>query len=80
VHNRRAIVARVLEGSGEALDVDPVDVEQPTVVVPPPGGDLAQIQRVGGPGEPAVAGQEPDQRRLLHVGQDRLVPLDGWSM
>jgi len=61
---------------GEAFDVDPADVEQATVVLPTPGGELAKIQRVGVAGEPAVASQEPEQRRLFDLAEHRLVPLD----
>ena len=57
------------------------------VVLPAPGGELTQIQGVGVTGEPAVAGQEPEQRHLLDVGQHRLVPRDssggnghGWTL
>ena len=68
--------ADVLEVTGEAFDVDTVDVEQSAVVVPAPGGELAQIERVRVAGEPATTGQEPEQRRLLDFAEHRLVPLD----
>jgi hypothetical protein len=74
--DRRAGTAGVLEVPGEALDVDAVDVEQATVVLPAPSGELAQIQRVGVTGEPAVAGQEPKDGRPLHLGEHGLVPLE----
>ena len=75
--DRGAGAAGVLEVAGEALDVDTMDVEQAAVVLPAPGGELAQIERVRVAGEPAVAGQEPEQRRLLDLGENLLVPLDG---
>jgi hypothetical protein len=68
--------AGVLEIAGEAFDVDTVDVKQAAVVLPAPGGELAQIQRVSVASEPAVASQEPEQRRLLDLAEHRLVPLD----
>ena len=71
-----ACLAAVLEVAGEALDVDPADVEQAPVVLPAPGGELAQVEGVRLAGEAAVAGQEAEQRGLLELGQDRLVPLD----
>jgi hypothetical protein len=74
--DRGADPAGVFEVAGEALDVDPVDVEQPAVVLPAPGGELAQIQREGVAGDASVAGQEPEQRGLLQFSQRRLVPLD----
>ena len=66
-------LAAVLEVAGEALDVDAADIEQPVVVLPAPGGELAQIEGVGVAGEAAVAGQEPEQsssarRRTAPVG------------
>ena len=45
-------------------------------MLPAPGGELAQIERVGVTCEPAIAGQEPEQRGLLDLAQYRLVPLD----
>ncbi len=45
-------------------------------MLPAPGGELAQIQRVGVTCESAIAGQEPEQRGLLDLAQYRLVPLD----
>ena len=42
--DRGAGLAAVFEVAGEALDVDAADVEQALVVLPAPGGELAQIQ------------------------------------
>ena len=39
-------LAAVFEVTGEAFDVDSADVEQALVVLPAPGGELAQIERV----------------------------------
>ena len=44
---RRPRPAAVLELAGEALDVDAANLEQAMLTVPAPGGELAQIQRVG---------------------------------
>jgi hypothetical protein len=74
--DRRPGLATVFEVAGEALDIDAVDVEQLMLVLPAPGGELAQIQGVGVTGEAAVGGQEPEQRHPLDVGQHRLVPRD----
>ena len=74
--DRGAGLAAVFEVAGEALDVDAADVEQAVVVLPAPGGELAQVQGVGVAGEAAVGGQEPEQRHPLDVGQHRLVPRD----
>ena len=67
----------IFEVAGEALDVDPMDVEQTPVVLPAPRRELAQIEGVGLPGEASVPGEEAEQRRLLDLGQERLVALEG---
>ena len=69
-------LAAIFEIAGVALDVDAADVEEAMVVLRAPGGELAQVQGVGVAGEAAVAGQEPEQRHPLDVGQHRLVPRD----
>ena len=75
--DRGAGLAAVLEITGEALDVDSMDVEQALVVLPTPGGELAQIECVRLASEASVAGQEAEQRGLLDVGQNRrLIALD----
>ena len=48
-----------LEVAGEQLDVGAADREQPQLPLAAPGGELAQVQRVGLPGQAAVPGQEP---------------------
>jgi len=55
----------IFEVAGEALDVDPSDVEQVMVVLQAPGGELAQVQGVGVAGEAPVAGEETEQCHLL---------------
>jgi hypothetical protein len=45
--------------SGELFDVSPADKEQVEVMVVAPNDELAQVELVRGPGETAVAGQEP---------------------
>lgn len=64
-------LAAIFEVTGEALDVDAADVEQPLVVLPAPGGERAQIERVRVTGESSVA----EQDGLLDLREDRLVPL-----
>jgi hypothetical protein len=54
-----ACASAVFEIAGKALDVDAAHVEQLSIVLPAPRGELAQIQRVGLAGEAAVAGQDP---------------------
>jgi hypothetical protein len=39
---------------------------------PAPGGELAQVQRVGLAGQAAVPGQEPGEREPLAAGEDGL--------
>jgi hypothetical protein len=80
VHDLRATVpssAGVFEVAGEALNVDPADVEQMATALQAPGGELAQIERVGVTGVPAIDGQEPGQRGQLSLRQGRLIPHDG---
>jgi hypothetical protein len=69
-------LAAVFEIAGEAFDVDAAHVAQVMEVLPAPGGELTQVQGVGVAGVAAVAGQEPEQRHSLDVGQHRSVPLD----
>ncbi len=59
----RVMVARAppgrLEVAGGRLDVGAADGEQPQLPLAAPGGELAQVQRVGLPGQAGVPGQEP---------------------
>jgi hypothetical protein len=75
VHSRRVTVARAAPGfqvPGEALDVGPADREQRQGTGAAPGGELAQIQRVGLAGQPAVAGQEPGEGEPFGIGESWL--------
>jgi hypothetical protein len=45
--------------TGEELDVSPAGAEQAQLVLLAPAGELAQVQLVSLPGQPAVPGQEP---------------------
>jgi hypothetical protein len=56
--HRRPRLAAVLELAGEAFDVDAADLEQAVLTLPAPGGELAQIQRVGVAGVAAINGEE----------------------
>jgi hypothetical protein len=51
--------AQGLEVAGEALDVGATGTEHRHLVFGAPGHVLAQIQRVGVAGQPAVTSQEP---------------------
>ena len=55
--------------AGEAFDVGPADGEQVQGAGAAPGGELAQVQRVGVAGQAAVPGQEPGQGKTLGVGE-----------
>jgi hypothetical protein len=44
---------------GEALDVGAADSEQRQRMIPAPGGELAQVQRVRFAGQPPVPGRKP---------------------
>jgi hypothetical protein len=70
-------LAGVLQVAGEALDVDPADIEQAAAALQTPGGELAQIQRVGVAGVATIGGQEPGQRGQLGLRQRGFVPHDG---
>jgi hypothetical protein len=72
-------LAAIFEVTSEALDVDATDIEELVVVLPAPGGELAQIQLVRVAGEASVAGQEAEQRHPLDVGQHQLVARDSGS-
>ena len=39
-------LAAIFAVASEALDVDAANVEQPTVELPAPGGEVAHVQRV----------------------------------
>ena len=58
--------------SGEALDVGAADGEQVQGAGAAPGGELAQVERVGLAGQAAVPGQEPGEREPLGVSEHRL--------
>jgi hypothetical protein len=64
--------------AAEGLDVDAADVDEVLLVLPAPGGELAQVQRVGLAGEAAVASQEPEKCRLLELTERRLVHAVRW--
>src|SRR5262245_27986049 len=74
--NGGAGLAAILEVAGDAFDVDMTNVEQPLLVLPAPGGEPAQIQRVGLASEATVPGQETAQRSLLNLAEHRPVRLD----
>jgi hypothetical protein len=77
--HRRPGLAAVFELAGEAFDVDAANLEQAVLTPPTPGGELAQIQRIGVAGVAEVAGEEPEQRRLLDFAHHRLIPLNRGS-
>ena len=58
--------------TGEALDVGAADGEQGQGAGAAPGGELAQVQRVGLAGQAAVSGQEPGEGEPFGVGEGRL--------
>jgi hypothetical protein len=69
-------LATVFEFAGEALDIDAAHFEQAVLTLPAPRRELAQIQGVGVAGVAAVAGEEPEQCRLLDFAHHRLIPLN----
>jgi hypothetical protein len=69
-------LAAIFEVAGEAFDVDTTNVEQPLLVLPAPGGELAQIQHVVLAGEATVSGQKNEQRDVLNLAEHRLKHLD----
>jgi hypothetical protein len=62
--------ASLLGRSGVELDVGTADRQEPETLPLAPGDELAQVERVGLPGEPAVAGEVPCQRKALGVSED----------
>jgi hypothetical protein len=70
--DRGAGPAPLLQVPGEALDVGAADGEQRQGPGAAPGGELAQVQRVGLAGQAAVPGQEPGEGNSLGVGEDGL--------
>jgi hypothetical protein len=60
------------EFSGEAFDVGAADSEQGQGSGPAPGGELAQVQRVGLSGQAAVSGQVPGEGEAFGIGEDGL--------
>ena len=71
VHSLRVTVARAsgLEFSGEAFDVGAADREQWRGADPAPGGELAQVQRVGLSCQSAASGQESGEGEPFGVGE-----------
>jgi hypothetical protein len=61
-----------LEFSGEAFDVGAADCEQRQGAGPAPGGELAQVQRVGLSCQSAVSGQESGEGEPFGVGEGGL--------
>jgi len=76
VDSRRVTVARArpLASSSRAKPSMSarLDGEQGQGADAAPGGELAQVQRVGLPGQPAVPGQEPRKRKSFGVGEGGL--------
>ena len=72
MHSRRATVARARPASFEvspvALDVSPAGLEQPESVLLAPAHELAQVEGIGLPGKPAVAGEKAGQRQAFGLG------------
>src|ERR1700730_3329838 len=58
-----------LEVAGEALDLEPADLEQVEAVLVAPGHELAEIELVRVAGQTGVAGREPGQRQSPWVGE-----------
>jgi len=81
--NRRTGPASGLQVPGEALDVSAAHLERAQVMLTAPAGELAEVQRVGLAGQPAVTGQEPGERRRsgpVNVGSAGTRTVDGVSM
>jgi hypothetical protein len=76
VHSRRVTVARALapgfEFPGEGLDVGAADGEQGQGAGAAPSSELAQVQRVGLPGQALVSGQEPGVGQPFRSSEDGL--------
>ena len=70
--NRRTGPASGLQVPGEALDVSAAHLERAQVMLTAPAGELAEVQRVGLAGQPAVTGQEPGERQTFRAGECRL--------
>jgi len=70
--NRRAGPAPDFEVPGEAFDVGTADGEQGQGAGTAPGGELAQVQRVGLAGQAAVPGQESGEGKPFRIGEDGL--------
>src|SRR6266700_1956483 len=68
----RAGAAPGLEFSGEAFDVGAADREQRQGAGAAPGGELAQVHRVGLSCQSAVSGQEPGEGEPFWVGEGGL--------
>jgi len=60
------------EFSGEGLDVGAADGEQGQGVGAAPSSELAQVQRVGLPGQALVSGQEPGEGQPFRSGEEGL--------
>ena len=58
--------------AGEALDVSAADGEHVKGAGAAPASELAQVQRVGLPGQAAVPGQEPGEREPFGVSEGGL--------
>ena len=61
--------AAFFQGPGVQLDVGAAHREQPQAVALAPGNELAQVERVGVPGEAPVAGQEGGQGEAFGVAE-----------
>jgi len=70
--NRRAGPAPDFEFPGEAFDVGTADGEQGQGAGAAPGGELAQVQRVGLASQAAVPGQESGEGKPFRVGENGL--------
>jgi hypothetical protein len=66
---------------GEALAVRTADGEQGQGPGTAPGGELAQVECIGFPGQATVPGQEAGEGDPLGIGEDRLDrgELSGWG-
>ena len=61
--------ASAFQFAGEAFDVGAADGEQRQGAGAALGGELAQVQRVGLAGQPAVPGQEPGEGEPFRIGE-----------
>jgi len=62
---------------GEPFDIGAADGEQGQGSGAAPGGELAQVQRVGLAGQPPVPGQESGEGEPFGIGEGRLDHSDG---